>query len=294
MKREMTVRFAVQGETGSGRKHHVYWLPSGELVLADHGDQTFAQFMSTWNLMGQPQGPCNCPQFVLAFRNWQQQGTRYCTTYRQLESATRSFGGNLLALVNRAEWLSNLRDYRRNCVVSQQDPLANQAGHKSALRAGVETRKRTRFQRTMAPVFESLNQQHRYSWPAISYDWSQDTSALGQVYADFTVHGTRQANPALSVRVNAHAWDAMRRGWNRVADPSNNPIMGAKLVRHPDTGVPVLCFKCIVVTTKPGIQRFRIGYRYMGLVPNADGQLIEDWLPFHDLRAVTDAKNDRY
>lgn len=294
MKREMTVRFAVQGETGSGQKHHVYWLPSGELVLANHGDQTFAQFMGTWNLMGQPQGPCNCPQFVLAFRDWQRQGTRYCGSYRSLESATRSFTGNLIALGTRAEGLSNLRDYRRNCSTSQTDPLANQAGHKAALNAGTVTRKRTRFQRTMGPVLESLNIQHGYSWPAISYDWSEDTSALGHVYTDFTVHGTRQPNPTLSVRVNAHAWDAMRRGWNRVADPSNNPIMGAKLVRHPDTGAPVLCFKCIVVTRKPGIQRFRIGYRYMGLVPDANGQLVEDWHAFHDLRPVADAKNDRY
>lgn len=294
MKRDMTVRFEVKGETDSGQKHHIYWLSSGELVLADHGDQTFAQFMGTWNLMGQPPGPCACPHFVVAFRGLQRSNTRYCSDFRALEHHARGFVGNAAALAARVETLSTLRTLRGDRRSSQLDPFRNADASRSARRSSVCNRKRARFQRTMAPILENLGTAHDYGWPVISFDWSEEESVLAPVYTEFTMHHTKQANPTLSVRVNVHAWDAMRRGWNRVADPSNNLIMGAKLARHPETSAPVLCFKCIVVTSKPGIQRFRIGYRYMGLVPNATGQLVEDWHPFHDLRAVTDAKNDRY
>ena len=281
-KRQTSTRFLVDAHGLD--KHTIYWLGSGELVLASHREQTFAQLMATWDLMGRPDDtPCQCFQFVRKFRyTLSPGGGLYTASFRELQRMVTGCPANILSLGARTEATSNLRGYRGHSQHLQPDPLMKD--RRPSLMERARARKRERFQAHMRALVMDSD---------IALDWGDDESALGPVYTEPSIRGAKHGTPQLMLKVNANAWDLMRRGWNRVADPDSNLMAGAKLVKLPKSLVPALCFKLIVKTDKPGLRRFRVGYRYMTLEQDGNG-LAEHWHPFHLLRPIADLNNDRY
>jgi hypothetical protein len=286
-------RFLVNAP-GYAEKHAIYWHADGALILAAHPEQTFAQFMATWDLMGRPDDTaCKCAQFVTQFRRAvSASGGRYSPSFRELERAAHGTASNLMLLGMLVDATTGKRSYRGSCQGAQVDPLA--VDRKNGLAESVWTRKHRRFQKMMGQVLHDLGISRGCEYPLLSIGWDDSRDPNGPVYSDPSIHGVKTQHQQLQVRVNVHAWDAMRRGWNRIADPDYNPLVGAKLVINPETGLPALCFKCIVVTDKPGVQRFRVGYRRMSLRYTDTGAVVESWHLFHDLRPILDLKNDRY
>lgn len=292
--RRNTVIFKVRGNDQEDT-HTIYWRGSDEIVLHSHREQTFAQFMATWTLMGQPAEGCGCAQFVRAFREMLVTRNRYGRQFEIIRAAAAGnihnyqlFSGRVEAMLEQASARAAANSSEQGC-----DPLTSST-RSGRIESVLFQKKRKRFMHTMRPAFWAWEQGVHYDTGLYDIEWAQGGDADGLIYTDLHVSGTKSKYPRLGMKVNLLAWDALHRGYAHVYDPDNNLIMGVELKRLPKKKIPALCFKVLMITSDPGVQRFRIGYRYMSLAIQADGTSVEEWHPAHAVYSHNDWDKHRF
>ncbi len=254
-----------------GDEKHRIRYDGKHLRLLSHTDQTFAQFMRTWSLMGRPK-ECGCAVFAHAFQEALRQEYpehhlslgHYIRTY----STTWYTTGHLVAnAMLRKKWR---RDLAR---VSAADQLEDYGPTRLQKLSRIRTDR-------MLKVFTEWRRGLGDYYNAVIPDWTPDHKVSVGLKAR---RRTGSRLRYLHMELNGSLWGQETYGWPRMMDCDGSLVLGKKV---DDKGVNYKLLACLPALDKS--DPWRVVFRRRVFVEDPDtGGLRGDWAPIHKTLPIT-------
>lgn len=257
-------------EVDCGYERHRIRYDGKHLLLLGHTDQTFAQFMRTWNLLGRPDS-CGCAYFAFRFQEAlrHEYPDHHLSMGRYIRSYTAAWYTTGLLIENarlRKKW-------RRDLVrVGGVDPLINRA-------AVYQDKLRRRRLERMQVVLQTWRRGLGDYMEGVVPDWG------GEPPVSITLKARRNsANHFrfLHIGINGDLWGQETYGWPRMMDCDNNLILGKRV---DDKGLNYKLLACLPVIDR--WDPWRVVFRRRVFVEDPDtGGMRGDWAPIHKILPI--------